>query len=323
MSTNGTIENPLTAFTASPQPMDPMDPRLDAFRPDPSIVDKYISRTLPGGIKDTDFLLDLWRKRENVFIKGDTQGGKTMVIEVIAVLAARELGYEKPLPVFTLSGSSGVTDYDLFGQPSVHTNDEDEEAVVWLPGILDLATLVKDAILYIDEPSMMEERVTSSLHPVCDHRRTYTNRQKAVKVPGDGYMPEVRKIDDSIWIVGSYNEGYRGTAPLQEAFANRFSHLTWDYDDEVEKELLHFATVREFAKEIRLMRQNVTVRTPVGVTLFQKFEEDLQAYGVECAFWKFCGVFTPDEKARVIAHVENISMLGKIEDEIEQTAIFS
>jgi MoxR-like ATPase len=321
MST-ATETNPLPAFTAASRPMDPMDPVLDVFRPDRSIVDKYVSRTLPGGIKDTDFLLDQWRKRKNIFLKGDTQAGKTMVIQVIACLAADELGYDKPLPVFTLSGSSGVTDYDLFGQPSVYTDDESKEALVWLPGILDLATLVENAILYIDEPSMMDERVNSSLHPVCDDRRMYTNRQKAVKVPGDGFMPEVRHVLDSVWIVGSYNEGYRGTAPLSEAFANRFAHLPWDYDEAVETQLLFFATVREFSKEIRLMRMNSTIRTPVGVTLFQQFEEDLREYGVEMAYWKFCGVFTPDEKARVMAHVENISMLGKIEDEIEQTAIF-
>ena len=303
--------------------LDPMDPRLDPFRPDPSVVKEYVSRTLPGGIKDLDFLMELWRNRENVFLKGDTQAGKTMVIEVIACLAAEELGYDKPLPVFTLSGSSGVTDYDLFGQPSVYTDEDSKENLVWLPGVLDLATKVLHAILYLDEPTMMEERVTASLHPVCDHRRTYTNRQKAVKIPGDGFMPEVRKVEPTVWIVGSYNEGYRGTAPLQEAFANRFSHLQWDYNEEVEASLLHYGTVREFAKEIRLMRQNATVRTPVGVTAFITFEADLNKFGADLAFWKFLGIFTPDEKARVESHIENISLMGKIEDEIEQTEIYA
>jgi MoxR-like ATPase len=304
--------------------MDPMDPRLDAFRPDPNVVKVYVSRMLPGDIRDTDYLLDMWKKKKNVLIKGDTQSGKTMIIEVVACLAAEYLGLSKPLPIFTLSGSSGVTDYDLFGQPAVFNGEDTEgEEVVWLPGILDLGTKVRYGIVMLDEPSMMEERVTASLHPVCDHRRTFVNRQKAVRVPGDGFMPEVRKVLDTVWIVGSYNEGYRGCAPLQEAFANRFKHLSWSYDSKVEADLLHYATVRVLAEEIRLMRQNSTVRTPVGVSVFQTFEEDMRDYGVESAMWSFLGIFTPDEKARVESHLDNISLIGKIEDEVEQTAIFS
>lgn len=303
-------------------PMDPMDERLDVFRPNPDVVKTYVSRELPGGIKDTDLLLSYWRKKENIFLKGDTQSGKTIAIEVIACLAAEELGFPKPLPIFTLSGSSGVTDYDMFGQSAVYTDDNLTEALVWLPGILDLATAVPHAILYLDEPTMMEERVTASLHPVTDGRRAYINRQKAVKVPGDGFMPEVRSVDETVWICGSYNVGYRGTAPLQEAFANRFHHIPWDYDEKVEGELLHFGTVRVLSEEVRLMRANGTVRTPVGVTLFQVFETDLKDFGVELAWWKFCGVFTPEESTKVQAHIENISLLSKIEDEVEQTAIY-
>ena len=302
--------------------MDVMDERLDAFRPDPAVVKEYVSRNLPGDIADTDLLLALWRKRKNVLIKGDTQAGKTMVIEVIACLAAEELGFDKPLPIFTLSGSSGVTDYDLFGQPSVYTDEDGKEQLVWLPGILDLATEIEHAILYLDEPSMMEERVTASLHPVCDHRRTFVNRQKAVKVPGDGFMPEVRKVKDTVWIVGSFNEGYRGNAPLQEAFANRFAHIKFDYDEKVEGTLFEFGTVRVLAEEIRLMRQNSSVRTPVGTTLFQTFEEDLKEFGPELAFWKFTAVFTPEEAAKVQTHIDNISLLPKIADEVEQSAIY-
>ena len=43
---------------------DPMDPALDRFRPDPEVVKHYISRKVPGGMKDIDFLLTVRDQRD-------------------------------------------------------------------------------------------------------------------------------------------------------------------------------------------------------------------------------------------------------------------
>ena len=120
---------PITVSKAPVTPIDnPMDPRLDHLRPSRSILKdgRYIHRTMLNGESDTDFLLkytnDFYRAKNegrpaNFMLKGETQGGKTLLVQVLAILWADAMGYPKPMPMFTLSGSSGVTDYDLFGQP--------------------------------------------------------------------------------------------------------------------------------------------------------------------------------------------------------------
>jgi len=118
------IDRPTSALT------DPMDPRLDAYRPDPAIETRYQSRVVPGGKRDIDLLLHFWAQRDtngysqNVMLVGETQSGKTMLVHVLACRIARHLGLPRPLPVFTLSGSAGVTDYDMLGQPTAYTDPE-------------------------------------------------------------------------------------------------------------------------------------------------------------------------------------------------------
>ena len=68
-----------------------------------------------NGMSDTDFLLrytnDFYRAKNegrpaSFMLKGDTQGGKTLLVQVLAILWADAMGFPKPMPIFTLSGSS-------------------------------------------------------------------------------------------------------------------------------------------------------------------------------------------------------------------------
>jgi hypothetical protein len=299
---------------------DPMDPRLDSYRPDPAIVKHYLSRTLPGDVKDTDLLLRLWRQRENVMLVGDTQSGKTMLVQVLAVLAAREAGLPKPLPVFTLSGSNGITDFDLFGQPTAWTDPETgQEQLVWLPGIVDIACRV-GGFLYLDEANMMEDRVVSSLNPICDDRRFFVNRQKAVKVPGDGFMPEIVTASPDLWIIGTYNDGYKGAGALQEAFSNRFIHLPWDYDAEVEKKLVRSNVVRTVVGEaLRTARTNNQIHTPVGTKALMKLEKLAYEQGAALAVWAFLGMFPGRDRERVEIILRDRTVVELLEDEIRSS----
>lgn len=300
---------------------DPMDPRLDSFRPDPKIVRQYMSRTLPGGRKDTEVLLSYWRDRKNLFLVGDTQSGKTMLVQVIAVLAAKEAGLPKPYPVFTLSGSNGVTDFDLFGQPTAYTDPgTGVERLVWLPGLVDIACRV-GGFLYLDEANMMEDRVVSSLNPVCDDRRFFVNRQKAVKVPGDGFMPEIVPASENLWIIGTYNDGYKGAGALQEAFSNRFIHLPWDYDEAVEKKLIKSVTIREIvADALRTARQSGTIHTPVGTRALQELEHAAFTHGVEYALWAFSGMFPGRDRERVEVILRDRSVESSLQAEVDAAA---
>jgi hypothetical protein len=309
------------------QPLtDPMDPRLDHLRPDTAKVARYINRFMPNGMKDVDFLLtfssDFYRAENqgrpaNFMLKGDTQGGKTFLIEVLAVAWAKMLGYPKPMPIFTLSGSSGVTDFDLFGQPANYVDPATgQEKIVWLPGVVDLAARV-GGILYLDEVNALGERTTTSLHPLADHRHAFTNRNKPVKVPGDGFMPEVVIGNMNLWMVGTYNEGYRGMSSMNEAFVNRFRHIEWGYDDKVEKNLVPSPVIHLLADALRTARSQNKLRTPVGTAALQRLWQDVQSFGQLLALDIFTAVFAPQEREIVRAIIEDRSINVLLGEELK------
>lgn len=316
---------PTTVVPAERHPIvDPMDPRLDPYRPDPRLVKQYIARKFDNGMTDIELLLHFWRNRDahgysqNVMLVGDTQSGKTMLVNVLAVKVAEEMGLPKPLPVFTLSGSSGVTDFDMLGQPTAYTDEYGVERLVWLPGLVDLAARVP-CILYLDEINMMPERVTSTLHPVCDDRRTFVNRAKAVCEDGE-FLPEQVKVNTGTWIIGTYNAGYKGAGALNEAFNNRFRHLPWDYDEDVEKRIVKSPTILLLAKALREARNLRTITTPVGTKALERLYEDVHSLGVDIALWAFSGMFQVTERPKVEAIITDRSIRALLQDEVDTRA---
>jgi len=287
------------------------DPRLDAFRPDPKVVEQYVSRTMKNGQTDIEYLIKVWERRENVLLVGDTQGGKTMLVQVMAVVIGMQMGLNKPLPVFTLSASNGITDFDLFGQPTVWVDESGAERVVRLPGLADMAARI-GGIFYLDEVNMMPERVTSSLHPMCDWRRAFTNRSKAVQVPGDGFMPEVVPCSDNLWIVATMNPNYRGAGALNEAFANRFRHLEWEYDAKVERRLVPNEGCRLLGQALRNARAQGHIRTPVGTSALMRLAQDVAEDGADMALYSLLSMFTPTEKEHVNEVIESQSFRSMI-----------
>jgi len=292
------------------------DPRLDPWRPSEKLLKEYICRTMPNGEKDVDFLLHFWENRENVMMVGDTQAGKTMLVQVMAVVIGKIRG-SKPLPVFTLSGSSGITDMDLFGQVTSYTTPEGRERLVDLPGVVDLAARA-GGILYLDEINMMSERVTSSLHPLTDARRAFVNRNRAVRFEHEGtevFMPDVVEANDNLWVVGTMNPSYKGAGALQEAFTNRFRWLKWDYDEATEKKLVPSAAVRLLGQALREARANRALNTPVGTSALRNLCVDVERFGVETGLWMFTAMFTPQEQAKVQAIITDRSVLMLLNDE--------
>ena len=298
---------PVTVAKVQSVPLnDPMDPRLDHLRPSREVLKHYIARQMMNGMSDTDFLLkytnDFYRAKNeghpaNIMLKGDTQGGKTMLVSVLAILWADALGLPKPMPVFTLSGSSGVTDFEMFGQAVTYTDpDTGLDRLVHLPGVVTLAAQC-GGILYLDEINAMGERVTSSLHPVSDHRHTFTNHGKAV-LKGGVFMPEYVKAHPDLWIVGTYNDGnYRGMGEMNEAFINRFRHIRWDYDESVEDQLIASPSIRLLGTGLRNARAaNVKgFKTPVGTAALMRLEQDVQEMGVDMGLEIFMGMFKRSE----------------------------
>jgi MoxR-like ATPase len=294
------------------------DPRLDPWRPDAAILDTYIGRTMMNGMTDTEFLLSFWERRENVVLVGDTQSGKTMLIEVLAVLAGRKLG-RRPLPVFTLSGSSGISNYEIFGQTTAYTEEDGTERLVFLRGTVDLAARVDHALLYLDELDHMTERVTSALHSVLDHRRVFVNHGRAVKTlsadGGEVFAPEIVSLSEGLWIVSTVNPGYQGNS-LGWAVKNRFTHIPWSYDEAIEKVLVPLATVRLLGKALREARAKRVIQTPVGTTVLARTSHNVTAYGPQMALWMFVSTFPEKEQAAVQAIITDRSITTLLADEV-------
>lgn len=290
---------------------DPMHPAFDAWRPDPKIVKEYISRTLPGGMKDVDYMLHLRDMRDgngyspNVAFVGDTQSGKTMFVQVLAVLSAERDGMLKPYPVFTLNGEVGISNYDLFGQPSAVVIDG-RETIVWCEGIVPLA-LKCGGFLYLDEWNAVAPAQATALHPVLDDRREFTNRQRALPIPGHphGFMPETVKAHPNTWVISTINPGYKGTQSMAEASTNRFRWMPWDYDNDVEAKLVPSATIRSFGVALREARAQRTLTLPVGTSALRRLNEDCATFGVDNALWSFTAMFPPAERERVMAVAED------------------
>ena len=321
---------PMIGNIATDPITDPMDPRLDHLRPSRAKVRRYIKRTMPNGMTDVEFLLtfteDTYRVKNelrpaNVMLKGDTQSGKTFLVEVLAVAWAEKLGLPKPMPIFTLSGSSGVTDFDLFGQVTSYTDPATGiESLVWLPGIVDLAARC-GGILYLDEINAMAERTTSSLHPLTDHRHQFVNRNKPV-LRGGQFMPETTTAHTDLWIIGTYNEGYRGMGEMNEAFLNRFRHIRWDYSDAVERKLVNSPAIRLLGEALRTARtaNQRGLRTPVGTSALQHLEEDCAAFGIEMGLDIFVGLFKNAEADVVREIIDGRSIRILLEQEQMEAA---
>lgn len=330
-----TIINPATGAavtvtrTAVTPIVDPMDPRLDHLRPSRTKIKRYINRTMMNGMTDVQFLLtytgdDHRAENEgrpaNVMLKGDTQAGKTILVEVLAIAWADALGYPKPMPIFTLSGSSGVTDFDLFGQAVTYADPETGmDRLVNLPGVVALAAEC-GGILYLDEINAMGERVTSSLHPLCDSRHQFVNRGKAT-VKGGVFMPEVVTAHQDLWIVGTYNDGnYRGMGEMNEAFINRFRHIAWGYDEDVEAKLIKSPAIRMLGELVRMARKANSrgLRTPVGTAALMRLEKDVAAFGVDLALEVFKGMFKYTEYDTIDAIITDRSINLMLEQELAQ-----
>lgn len=301
------IEN---GSTVSPEPItDPMDPALDSFRPDPSIVDDYVSRKVPGGMKDTDFLLHIRSDRDaagyspNVALVGETQSGKTMLVRVMAVLAARADGMPKPYPVFTINGSMGVTNYDLFGQPAPVMIDG-KETLVWMDGLVPRA-IQCGGILYLDEWNAVPPQQATAIHPILDDRREFVNYQKAVPDGHGGYRPEIVKAHPNLWVISTINPGYKGTQTMAEASTNRFRWMSWDYDPDTEERLIPSSTVRLVGDALRNARFERALTVPVGTSAMMRFNNDCAVYGVDTAVWVLEGMFPPSERSRVRTILED------------------
>lgn len=314
-------------FTEVKHITDPMDPALDQFRPNANIVDNYINRTLAGDYKDTDFLLHMRDQRDengyspNIALVGPTQAGKTLLVQVLAVLAAEKDGHPKPYPVFTLNGSSGISNYDLYGKTTAVIIDG-VEVLVWMDGVCPMAARC-GGILYLDEWNAVPPTQAVGLHPLLDDRRQFTNTHRAVPDGHGNFMPEVVKANTNLWVISTINPvGYKGTQAMAEATSNRFRWYEWGYDTKVEKQILTSDAVIDFAKLLRDACEGGAIKTPVGTSALYRLNEDLSLFGADVALWAFKGMFQTQKDLLAVEEIIQLNDIhGRLDAEYEDREI--
>ena len=253
-------------------------------------------------------------------LKGDTQSGKTFLVEVLAVRwaeadgpaqadaylhAERFVRHHRLRPV--------RSDHELHGSRRRAVSTWCGCPVSWI------SAAQVGGILYLDEINAFGERVTSSLHPLADHRHTFVNRNKPVWKNGQ-FMPDTVTASMDLWIIGTYNEGYRGMGEMNEAFINRFRHIRWDYDKEIEAKLITSPGIRLLGEALRTARAANQIRTPVGTSALQHIEEDLATFGIAMAMQIFTGMFKANEVPVVESIIEDRSIFVMLQEELRQAA---
>lgn len=298
---------------------DPMDDLLDQYRPHRSVLDRYISRSI-GGMRDIDLFLRKRQMRDAdgyitpMGLVGETQAGKTMFVRALAVAAAIEEGLPKPLPVFEVLGSSGVSTYDLFGMPAPSPDGRD--LLVWMEGIVPMAAAC-GGLLYLDEVFSIASSQITALHGLLDERRSFNNTQRAVPNGRGGFAPEVVKAHKDLWVIATVNPvGYKGVQSAPEAFVNRFDWMIWDYDQAVEERLVPSATIRLLGEALRTARSTSRViSTPVGTSALQRLNLNVATFGATVGLEMFMGLFGLNEREKVRAIIEDRNILDVLNAE--------
>jgi hypothetical protein len=109
---------------------------------------------------------------------------------------------------------------------------------------------------------------------------------------------------------------------MNEAFLNRFRHISWGYSEAVERKLVTSPAIRLLGEALRTARaaNQRGLRTPVGTSALQHLEEDCNAFGIEMGLDVFVGLFKASEADVVREIIDGRSIRVLLEQEMQATA---
>lgn len=258
-----------------------------SYIPDAELAKNYRHRKV-AGVQDFSLLEYAMKTKQNVLLMGDTGAGKTMVGAAFAA--------EKQIPYYSLPCDVSIDPTALFGKMSPTDRAGEFE---WVDG--PVTELVRNGgVLNISEINFMPPKIAASLYPLLDGRRY---------VPLLGHRGEVVHAHEDLLVIADMNPNYRGTVELNAAFKNRFPlKVVWNYDENVEKNLVKGTALRSIAKQLR---DGGEVRTPISTNLLMEFERMVQEDGLtyEFAVMNFLNAFSGNERDAV----KNVFELRKTE----------
>lgn len=275
--------------TGSASPTKPQHSDLVVgYVPDPSVAERYVGREIYG-VSDFDVCDQAIKTKTNILLIGDTGSGKTMLGRAYAS-ARQKLCVVIPCDV-------SIDPTSIIGK-MMPTENAGE--FVWQDGPLTHA-IRNGGVVIVDELTFATPKMAASLYSLFDERRELVLL---------GHKGEVVKAHPDTLIIATGNLGsaYRGTQDLNAALKNRFKiKVNWGYDDEVEKSLVKFPTLREIAGKLRAM-VGVEIVTPVSTNMLMEFEEFATdaSFGLDFAIGNFVAAFANTE-AKSVREVVDLS----------------
>lgn len=274
------------------------DEEFNAYVPSPEVHKKYVGRKVFGQF-DKIIADEAMKESTNVLIEGDTGSGKTLFGEAYASLMQ--------MPYYSVPCDVSIDPSNLFGK-MVPT--ETPGKYRWQYGPVS-EIFLHGGLLNISEINFMQPKISASLYPALDGRRyipllSHNGEILRAHLGTEGErkcwcsLKPVECNKRRVLIIADMNPQYRGTIELNAAFKNRFGFiLPWGYDDSVEEKLVKSPTVRDIAKKIRALPQDIM--TPVSTNALMEFERFAMkdTLGIEFATENFIQAFETDERAPV------------------------
>jgi MoxR-like ATPase len=84
------------------------------------------------------------------------------------------------------------------------------------------------------------------------------------------------------------NPDYRGTRPLNQAFADRFAiRLNFPYDKQIEAKLLKNKALQTMAEQLRAEHDRKAIATPVSTRALVAFIQNAKQFGMDFATYSY------------------------------------
>lgn len=232
---------------------------------------------------------------KNVLLKGPTGSGKTKLSESLA--------YYFGQPVHSINCSVDLDAEAMLGFKTI-TEAEGKTRIDFVEGPV-IEAMKKGHLLYIDEINMAKPETLPILNGVLDYRRQITNP----------FTGEVVKAKPTFSVIAAVNEGYAGTAPMNEALKNRF--VTFDIPYISGDVLFRVLQQQSILKNETLLQQFVSLSADL-TTLVENGRLPEEASSIR-ALVDACdlAVYIPPMRA-----VES-AIAGKLDDEREKAAVMN
>jgi hypothetical protein len=271
-------------FDLSTVPADDRE-RVEALIPDERIAETYVHRAIDG-FEDFDILDAAITEKENVILAGPTGSSKTTLFRAYA--AARRI------PFVVIECNAAMDPGTIIGRTTIAPDG----SVKFVDG--DLTLVVRyGGIALIDEINMAHPRITAAWHQLLSVIRAMSLPENGETIrAGRGGLGDPQPC----LFAAAYNPRYQGTVRLNEALGNRFPiPLDWDYDREVEGELVESASLLEYAGMVRSLGE---IRSPLSTNMLMEFERHVARFNMAFASRCLVGHFPPEERAAVARALE-------------------